>query len=75
MNYIKQLEADNTELKQKISSALSELTAFQVFLSGPKFTGTENGERKNWISTEDVQRQIREIKNLLPCDRELEIKQ
>lgn len=74
MNYIKQLQADNTNLKKQISAALNEINAFIVFLNSNKFCGTEGGERKDWISTGDVLRQLNEIKQVLPCENELEIK-
>ncbi len=73
MNFIKQLQADNKELKEKISSALVEINTFIIFLNSNKFRGTEGGERKDWISTGDVIRQMQEIKQLLPAENELEI--
>jgi hypothetical protein len=65
MNYIKQLEADNKALKQTIADADKNVDNFLCFLHGPKFTGTENGERKDWISTGDVIAWLRELRNTL----------
>lgn len=54
MNFINKLQAENAELKQKLAAASQNVTDFMAFLQGPKFTGTENGERKDWIATGDV---------------------
>jgi hypothetical protein len=75
MNYINKLQQENKELKEKFSSVLAEINAFIIFLNGPKFTGTEGGERKDWISTGDVIKNLNELKSIAPSDRELEVKQ
>ena len=62
------LAIENNNLKKKISSALHEIDAFRIFLNGPKFTGTDNGERKDWIATGDVLRELNEIRNHLFID-------
>jgi hypothetical protein len=66
MNYIKSLQAENTELKEKIGTVLNEIDAFIIFLNSSKFTGTEGGERKDWIATGDVIRALNELKQVLP---------
>jgi hypothetical protein len=65
MNFIKQLQAENEELKAKLASATQSITDFMVFLNGPKFTGTENGERKDWIATGDVQTRLSQLRSEL----------
>lgn len=55
MNFIQRLQQENAELRQQLQAAKQRTTDFMTFLLGPKFTGTENGERKDWIATGDVQ--------------------
>jgi len=54
MNYIHELERENAALKARLKAKDDAAIAFMVFLRSPKFTGEENGERKDWISTGDV---------------------
>ena len=63
MNYIKDLEAKNKELRGVVAGLNSEIDDFIGFLCGPKFTGVESdGERKDWIATGDVINILRNIK-------------
>jgi hypothetical protein len=54
MNYIHELERENATLKARLKAKDDAAVAFMVFLRSPKFTGEENGERKDWICTTDV---------------------
>lgn len=54
MKFINQLQKDNADLKQQLQTTQEEINQFISFLHSPKFIGTENGERKDWISTGDV---------------------
>jgi predicted TPR repeat methyltransferase len=65
MNYIKQLESDRETLQQAIARADRSLDGLLSFMHGPKFQGTENGERKDWIATADVIQWLRELRNTL----------
>lgn len=61
MNYIKSLQQQLTTEQERITLAEQEIQAFRSHLRSPKFTGTENGERKDWISTGDVERRLQII--------------
>ena len=65
MNYIKQLEMKARDLGAIVGQTEIEIVRFQTFLNGPKFTGTENGERKDWIATADVITWLRELRSAL----------
>ena len=66
MNYINQLQLDNAKLATAIRAAQSEINSFRIFLVSSKFTGTErDGSRKDWISTGDVERRLRENQTVL----------
>lgn len=54
MNYIAQLKQQVSERDARIASLESSMEAFRLHLHSAKFTGTENGERKDWIATGDV---------------------
>ena len=55
MNYIKQLQQDNAELKQRIDSADEVIRDFQRLLNLPKHNGVDcNGDRSDWIATSDA---------------------
>jgi len=60
-NYIQRLQAENAELLQNLNSAAFEIQQFRAFLASEKFTGTENGERKDWIATRDVDARLMQI--------------
>lgn len=69
MNYIKSLQAENAELKNRVKKLDEEITQFIVFLNSPKFTGIEQngtgaGDRKDWIATGDVIMRLREMRNI-----------
>ncbi len=65
MNYIQQLQAENKELKSRLNNIAAELREFKAYLqTSPKFQGTEQGERKDWISTGDVINRLQEINQL-----------
>ena len=64
MNYINQLQAENTALRAQLEIVRAETSSFRTFLNSPKFVGTEaNGERKDWIATADVIAWLRELAN------------
>ena len=66
MNFIKRLQAENANLRQQMLDAQEEIQEFRAFvLQSPKFNGTENGERKDWISTTDVAARLQNICSLL----------
>ena len=63
MNYIKRLETENAELRQRAESSEKEICDFLAFCLSSKFVGTDaNGQRKDWISIADVQARLMEIK-------------
>ena len=65
MNYIKALQAENSELKRQISEQNKEIDAFISFLHSEKFQGQESdGGRKDWISTGDVLSFLRVLRSL-----------
>lgn len=68
MYYIQRLQKENQELKEKLSFLNKELDSFNSFLHSSKFTGDENGERKDWIATGDVIQTIRELRMLTVLD-------
>ena len=62
MNYIKQLEQGRHEANDRIVSLLLRLGAFRQHLDLPKFAKEQaDGERGDWISTDDVRRWLRFI--------------
>ena len=65
MNYIKQLEVDKKGLQTAANMVDDDIGRILAHLHGPKFTGTENGERKDWIATGDVIAMLRELRNTL----------
>ena len=55
MNYIKRLQGENKELKNRMEMAELELQEFRRFLCTSKFEGVDlDGSFKNWINTRDV---------------------
>lgn len=55
MNYIKKLESERNELREKSQTVEMAINNFIAHLHSPKFQGVEsNGERKDWIATGDV---------------------
>jgi len=65
MNHILKLQEENKALKLASQNAQEEIQLFLAHLCGPKFTGTENGERKDWIATGDVIIRLQEIRGAL----------
>jgi hypothetical protein len=65
MNYIKQLESEREALIATVDLTGQQIAQFMAFLHSSKFTGTENGERKDWIATGDVIQWLRELRNTL----------
>lgn len=59
MNYIKKLQAENDQLKQKIESIQGQLTEILAYLNSEKFHGIEN----NYVHvTTDIYPKINFIK-------------
>lgn len=55
MNYIKRLEAENTEAKRRLLKLETEIQEFRAYLFSPKFTGFDSdGDRKDWISISEL---------------------
>ena len=66
MNYIKQLQAENAELRQALDAARDEIAAFRAHLHSAKFAGVESdGSRKDWIATADVFARLANINDAL----------
>lgn len=65
MNYIHKLQAENKELKRANQQIDYALVGFLQYLQSAKFTGTEGGERKDWISTGEVERFITHLRGEL----------
>ncbi len=66
MNYIKQLEGDKDDLKAVINAVLEEIKDFNRLLNSSKHNGVDsNGERLDYISTDDVLRRVQAMKNIL----------
>lgn len=63
MNYIQQLKADLSGQIATVESFKQHIHEFRAYLNSPKFTGTENGERKDWIATADVLHWLRETES------------
>lgn len=66
MNYIKKLEMENADLREVISYAQETVQRYREHLELPKFKGyEENGDRKDWIATGDVDLMMRTLMGLL----------
>lgn len=65
MNYIKQLQAENEQLRQRLAAGIVELDEFKVHLHSDKFKGEEGGERKDWIATADVLHRLSDVRATL----------
>ena len=68
MYYIQRLKKENQELKEKLNFLSKEIDSFNSFLHSSKFTGDENGERKDWIATGDVIQTVRGLRTLTVLD-------
>ena len=62
MNHILKLQQENQNLTTQLKELNQDLTMFLQFLNSSKFTGTENGERKDWIATGDVASRLIEMR-------------
>lgn len=54
MNYIKWLESERLRLMAEKAEALDALVDLQKYLSMPKFTSLEAGDRRFLVNVEDV---------------------
>ena len=55
MNYIKQLQQDNKELKARIYNTDTEIRDFRRLLNSTKHNGVDiDGTRSDWIATSDA---------------------
>ena len=55
MNYIKQLQAENAELKAQAATAQNAINDFRAYLMSSKFTGLDlDGSNKDYIHTHEV---------------------
>ena len=62
MNHIKKLQQDNADLREALKQFDKDSAQFMTFLGSAKFTGTEAGERKDWIATNDVVNRLKEMR-------------
>lgn len=65
MNYILQLQSALHDRNAQLRAFDQAACLFLAFLHGPKFTGQEGGERKDWISTGDVIAWLRETQSAM----------
>lgn len=66
MNYIKQLQAENAQLKATINSTHNVIKDFSRLLHSSKHNGVDmHGERSDWIATSDALRQLELIHSAL----------
>lgn len=64
MNYIARLQEENRLLNQKIADIDRWRKEFLAHLASEKFQGVDsNGERKDWISTQDVRNLLAGLSN------------
>lgn len=66
MNYIKQLQAENAQLKATINSTHNAVKDFSRLLHSSKHNGIDmHGDRSDWIATSDALRQLELIHSTL----------
>ena len=66
MNYIKQLQAENEDMKTRIDQAESAIQDFTRLLHSSKHNGVDmNGDRSDWIATSDTLGQLGLISDAL----------
>lgn len=71
MNHIQNL-SDAVACQVQARRITNTLIAdFLRLLNGPKFQGTEGGERKDWIATGDVISRLMELRTALQVDNDL----
>ena len=69
MNYILQLQETITRLDRQSAKTEQAIIDFNAFLMTDKFNGVDlDGSRKDWISTDDVQRELQHLLNTLRGD-------
>ena len=62
MNYIKKLQRENEEMRRILKRIEDTAQSFRVELFSDKFTGVDcNGDRKDWISTKDVDQWLQKL--------------
>ena len=61
MNYIKQLQQENKELKETIQATAEEVQNILFYLGSKKFQGMEN----NFVNAQEMQTKILNIRTLL----------
>jgi hypothetical protein len=61
-NYIKKLQRENEEACRRLKVLEEQCQEFRAFLLTPKFVGVDaDGERKDWISTSDVDAMLQKL--------------
>lgn len=68
MNYIKKLQQQLARQTDAIERARVEIDLFTAHLHSQKFVGTEDGNRKDWISTGDVLSRLSDIRGSLAVE-------
>lgn len=64
MNYITKLRTQNQILRMCLRTGNRSAAEFLAFLQTDKFVGQDiDGSRKDWISTSDVERHMKDILN------------
>lgn len=64
MNYIHNLQAQNSALREQLAEKNEKINDFISFLHSDKFKGVESdGSRKDWISTADVLNFLMQIRD------------
>ena len=59
MNYIKQLQAENADLKNQINNIEESINDFRRYANSDKFTGVDlDGSRKDWMAISDIHRYL-----------------
>lgn len=62
MNYITQLQEENRVLNNKLAAVDQWRKEFLAHLASSKFQGVdEDGNRKDWIATQDVRNHLAEL--------------
>ncbi len=62
MNYINDLQEQNHAKGRALGHIQRDINSMLAFLDSAKFTGTDNGERKDWISTADLKHFLIELR-------------
>lgn len=65
MNYIAKLQQENAELKDQLANVNRWRQEFLAHLASEKFQGVDSeGQRKDWIATQDVRNRLSELSNM-----------